>query len=35
MLQEAKVQNYKWVKAEALHAYLHPDTYQVCRELLR
>lgn len=33
--QEAEVRNYKWVKAEALHAYLHPDTYQVCRELLR
>ena len=35
MLQEAEVQNYQWVKAEELPAYLHPDTYQVCRELLR
>ena len=33
--QEAEVQNYQWVKAEKLEAYLHPDTYRVCRELLR
>ena len=35
ILQEAEVQNYQWVKAEELPIYLHPDTYQVCRELLR
>jgi 8-oxo-dGTP pyrophosphatase MutT (NUDIX family) len=35
ILQEAEVQNYQWVKAEELPAYLHPDTYRVCRELLR
>ena len=33
--QEAEVQNYQWVKAEELEAYLHSDTYRVCRELLR
>ena len=35
MLQETEVRKYKWVRAEELSAYLHPDTYQVCRELLR
>ena len=33
--QEAEVRNYQWVEAEELPAYLHPDTYRVCRELLR
>ena len=35
MLQETEVRKYKWVRAEELSAYLHPDTYQACRELLR
>ena len=33
--QETEVLNHKWVKASALKAYLHPDTYDACAELLR
>lgn len=33
--QESEVLNHKWVKASELKAYLHPDTYEVCVELLR
>ncbi len=32
--QETEVVNYRWVKADELKAYLHPDTYKVCAELL-
>lgn len=33
--QETEVLNHKWVKASELKAYLHPDTYDACAELLR
>ena len=35
VLQETEVLNHKWVKASELKAYLHPDTYDACAELLR
>ena len=35
VLQEAEVLNHKWVKACELKDYLHPDTYEVCKVLLR
>lgn len=34
ILQESEVLNHKWVKANELKYYLHPDTYEVCRGLL-
>ena len=33
--QETEIINHRWVKADALKEYLHPDTYEVCAELLR
>lgn len=33
--QASEVLDYKWVKAEELQAYLHPDTFEACAELLR
>ena len=35
VLQEAEVLNHKWVKACELKDYLHPDTYEACKSLLR
>ena len=35
VLQEAEVLNHKWVKACELKDYLHPDTYEACKVLLR
>lgn len=32
-LQETEVLHHKWVSAELLKAYLHPDTYQTCAAL--
>ena len=32
--QEAEVVRYRWVKAEELKTYLHPDTYGACKVLL-
>lgn len=34
-LQKSEVLNHKWVKADELNEYLHPDTYESCIELLR
>ena len=34
MPQETEVVNHRWVKAGELKAYLHPDTYKICAELL-
>lgn len=34
-LQETEVLNHKWVKANELKEYLHPDTYESCIGLLR
>lgn len=33
--QEKEVVNYRWVKAEDLEVYLHPDTLAVCAPILR
>jgi len=33
-LQESEVRDHKWVTAQALKEYLHPDTYEVCLPLL-
>lgn len=33
--QSGEVLDHKWVKAEELETYLHPDTYAACAELLR
>ena len=33
--QKTEVLDYRWVRAEELKDYLHPDTYAVCRQLLR
>lgn len=33
-LQEAEISGCKWVTAEELRDYLHPDTYAVCRNFL-
>lgn len=33
-LQEAEVRNYKWVQAEEMKKYIHPDTYRVCEKYL-
>ena len=35
VLQKAEVLNHKWVKACELKDYLHPDTYEACKALLR
>ena len=35
ILQESEVLNHKWVKASELKEYLHPDTYEACKALLR
>ena len=35
VLQKAEVLNHKWVKACELKDYLHPDTYEACKVLLR
>ena len=35
VLQKAEVLNHKWVKACELKDYLHPDTYEACKSLLR
>ena len=32
--QKTEVVKYKWVRAEDLQNYLHPDTYRVCAELV-
>lgn len=32
--QETEVVYHRWVKADELKAYLHPDTYKICAELL-
>ena len=33
MPQETEVVNHRWVKADELKAYLHPDTYKICVDL--
>jgi 8-oxo-dGTP pyrophosphatase MutT (NUDIX family) len=33
-LQESEIVRCQWVAADALKNYLHPDTYEVCKELL-
>lgn len=35
ILQESEVLNHKWVRSSELKEYLHPDTYEACKELLR
>lgn len=32
--QEDEVLGYRWVRAEELHLYLHPDTYAACADLI-
>lgn len=32
--QETEITNYRWVKADELMEFLHPDTYEACRGLL-
>ena len=32
--QESEIVEYKWVKAQELQLYLHPDTYKACVKLL-
>ena len=34
MPQETEIADHKWVSAEQLQAYLHPDTYEACKALL-
>lgn len=33
--QETEIADHRWVRPEELAAYLHPDTYAACQELLR
>lgn len=33
--QESEILDCRWVKADALKNYLHPDTYAVCKGLLK
>ena len=33
--QKTEILDYRWVRSEELKDYLHPDTYAVCRQLLR
>ncbi len=35
VLQKSEILNYRWVKADDLEQYLRPDTYEVCKALLR
>lgn len=33
-LQESEIIDYRWVKANELQNYLHPDTYRACSEII-